>query len=665
VSADPAGAARHYQQAVTLGAVVQGNVGLARVDEVRHDWRKAIEHYGLAKKDAPNDVNVRLGLVRAWVASGDRARALSELRGITEQDPRELRAVLLMGALASTPAEAQSALSALDRAAAGPNPSGAAGTSLEQAVVRRETLRLLGKPREADAPIRPEESRLLGGDAVAIPLASHYAQTGRPNAALRLLRGATAQSPARSAAWVPLLRQELAVRNYDTARDALRQMPSQLRETPEVLELEAELLLATGDAAGAASAARRAVERTGTAPSDRAARTGRLILLGHALARAKRDSEAVDAFEAALKLDPKAYTARLAVVAIDLRQQRFDQATQAARQVIREQPTLANAHELLVAVLMAQGKKDDARAAADAYVAALPRSAEAVAMRAKVLLELGEPRLARADLVHALELQPDLMPALDLMLDVERKLAGYDAAAALGATLAQKAGTSAAYVRLGTFHDQNGKRDAAAQCFRRAVEIAPNDVDAWRVLATHLAARAQRDQAIAALEKVVQLAPQREDGYRELAKLESQAGKLDAARATYQKWLAVNPRAVAALNNLAMLLAESRAAADLEQGVVLAERAHAEAPSSAAVSDTLGWLLVRRGKKEDFPRAVQLLESASGTEDIPEHDYHLGAAQAAAGNRDAAVAALRRATLPGTNYPGREEAQRLLTELSR
>jgi tetratricopeptide (TPR) repeat protein len=666
VSADPAGAARHYQQAVALGAVVQGNVGLARVDEARRDWQKAIDHYRLAKNGAPNDANVRLGLVRAYVSSGDRKQALSELSGITEQNPRELRAALLLGALASTRAEAQAALAALDRAAAAPsNASGAPGKSLEQAVVRREVLRLLGKPQEADAPIRPQESRLLGGDAVAISLASHYARTGRPNAALRLLHGATEQSPARSAAWVPLLRQELAVHNYKTARDALRQMPSKLRETPEVLELEARLLLATGDANGASTAARRAVERTGTAASDKPARIERLVLLGQTLSRAKRDDEAVDAFEQALGLDPKIYVARLALVAIDLRHQRFDQAAQAARLVIQEQPKLPNAHELLIAVLMAQGNQDEARAAANAYVAALPRSAEAVAMRAKVLLELGEPRSARADLVHALELQPSLMPAFELILDLERKLGGYDAAAALGARLAQKAGTSAAYVRLGAFHDKNGQHDAAAKCFRRAVELSPSDVGAWRVLATHLAAHAQRDEAIAALQKVVALAPRREDGYRELAKLQSQAGRVDRARSTYQQWLAINPRAVAALNNLAMLYAESRAAADLDQGILLAERAHAEAPSSAAVSDTLGWLLVRRGGQADLPRAVALLESANGTEEIPEHYYHLGAAQAAAGNRDGAVAALRKATRPEAKYPGREEAQRLLTELSR
>lgn len=665
VSVDPANAARHYEQAVALGAAVQGNIGLARVDEARRDWTKAIHHYGLARKGAPDDVDVRLGLVRAYVSSGDKARALSELRGITDEHPRELRAALILGALASTRAEAQVALVALDRAATAPGAAGTHSVSLEQAIARREVLRLLGQPQEADAPIRPEESRLLGGDTVAIVLASHYARTGRPSAALRLLHGATEQDPARSASWVPLLGQELAAHNYDTARDVLRQMPSRLRETPEVLELEAQLLLATGDAAGAAGAARRSVERTGTAASDKTARLGRFVLLGRVLAEAKRDDEAVNAFEQALELDPKAHVARLAVMAIDLRHQRFDHAAQAARQVIAEQPQLPNAHELLIAVLMARGNEAEARAAANAYVAALPQKAQAVAMRAKVLLEFGEARQAHADLAHALELQPDLMPALELLLGLEQKLGGYDAAASLGATLAQKAGTSAAYLRLGALHDKNGKPDAATQCFRRAVELAPNDVGAWRVLATQLAARARRDGAIVALQKVVALAPQREDGYRELAKLQSQAGQLDAARATYQQWLTINPRAVAPLNNLAMFYSEARAPADLDQGVALAERAHREAPNSAAVNDTLGWLLARRGNKADLPRAIQLLESATGAEEVPEHAYHLGVAEAAAGHRDAAVAALRKAVRPGASYPGCDEAQRLLAQLSR
>lgn len=665
VKTDPTGAAQHYALAVSMGAVVQGNIGLAHIAETRRDWPKTVEHYALAHKGAPKDVNIRFGLVRAHVLAGERERALAELRAIAEENPAEPRAALLLGALAATPDEAQVALTALDRL--DKQPKGAAPRSLEQAIVRREVLRLLGKRQEADAPIRPEESKLGSGDDTAITLAGHYAGTGRPAAALRLLRGATEQNPATSAAWLPLLRQEMAARNYTEARGVLRQMPAKLRETAEVQELEARLHLATDDEAGAIRAARRAVDLTGTAGSDekaKQAKAERLALLGQVLAQAKRDQEATEAFGQSLKLAPKLHVARLALAAIDLRQQRFEPAAQAAREVIAAQPQFDKAHELLIAVLMAANKKDEARAAAEAYVVAMPKNAEAVAMRGKVLLELGDVRSARADLLRALELLPTLLPALDLLLEAEHKRAGYDAAASLGATVAQKAGRASAYVHLAAFHEKNGKSDAATKCLRQAVEVGASDVGAWRKLAAHLAAHGKRDEAMAALERVVALAPRREDSYPELAKLQTQAGQTEAARATYRKWLGINPRAVGALNNLAMLYAEASSLADLDQGVAMAERARVEAPTAAAVNDTLGWLLVRRGNKADLRRAIMLLESAVAVESAPEIYYHLGAAQAAAGSREAAAAALRKATQPGAKYPGLAEAQRLLKQLA-
>jgi tetratricopeptide (TPR) repeat protein len=412
------------------------------------------------------------------------------------------------------------------------------------------------------------------------------------------------------------------------------------------------------------------VDLTGAAGSDEAtkkARVGRLVLLGQVLAQAKRDGEAVEVFGQALKLDPNMHVARLARAAIDLRQQRFEPAARAAREVIAAQPRLAQAHELLIAVLMAANKREEARAAADAYVAAMSaiaQKAEAVAMRAKVALELGDVRAARADLLHALELRPDLLPAFDLALDVERKRASYEAAASLGATLAQKAGTSGAYLHLAAFHNKNGKSDAAGKCLRRAVELREGDVGAWRMLAAHLVAHGSRDEAMAALARVVALAPRREDGYRELAKLQTEAGQIEAARGTYRKWLSINPHSAGALNNLAMLYADASAKADLDQGVAVAERARVEAPTAAAVNDTLGWLLVRRGNKAELRRAIMLLESAVAVENVPEIYYHLGAAQAASGNREAAAAALRKATQPGAKYPGLVEAQRLLKQVA-
>jgi Flp pilus assembly protein TadD len=74
------------------------------------------------------------------------------------------------------------------------------------------------------------------------------------------------------------------------------------------------------------------------------------------------------------------------------------------------------------------------------------------------------------------------------------------------------------------------------------------------------------------------------------------------------------------LNNLAYLLGGDPATRD--EAALLAERAHALAPQSPVVTDTLGWILYLKG---DLPRAETLLAAAAkAAPGIAEVRYHLG-----------------------------------------
>ena len=75
------------------------------------------------------------------------------------------------------------------------------------------------------------------------------------------------------------------------------------------------------------------------------------------------------------------------------------------------------------------------------------------------------------------------------------------------------------------------------------------------------------------------------------------------AIARYEAVLVANPRHVAALNNLAWLYGEQGD----DRALDLAETAHALESDNPAISDTLGWLHVRRG---DASRGLALLEHA-------------------------------------------------------
>src|SRR5688500_13202704 len=72
---------------------------------------------------------------------------------------------------------------------------------------------------------------------------------------------------------------------------------------------------------------------------------------------------------------------------------------------------------------------------------------------------------------------------------------------------------------------QAGKAAEAAQCLRRALQAAPDDVGLHGALAQLLASMGQRDEAITELEQVVTLAPASRPGRLMLARLANERGR--------------------------------------------------------------------------------------------------------------------------------------------
>src|SRR4029078_9321645 len=84
----------------------------------------------------------------------------------------------------------------------------------------------------------------------------------------------------------------------------------------------------------------------------------------------------------------------------------------------------------------------------------------------------------------------------------------------------------------------------------------------------------------------------------------------------------LNPRHVPALNNLAMLLAETEETR--KEGLALVERAIAHRGHQPTLLDTKGTILLWSGKTQD---AVTLLEAAArGSATDPRHSFHLALA---------------------------------------
>jgi tetratricopeptide (TPR) repeat protein len=136
-------------------------------------------------------------------------------------------------------------------------------------------------------------------------------------------------------------------------------------------------------------------------------------------------------------------------------------------------------------------------------------------------------------------------------------------------------------------------------------------------------------------------------------------GDIGKAQQAYEKVLVLNPRFAPAANNLAWLYLEH--GGNKEKALELAQRAKEASPDDPHFTDTLGWILYRRGI---YQQAFGLLkESAAKLPDNPGVQYHLGLASLKVGDKAGAQKALTAAVnSPGT-FAGKDEARRALADL--
>ncbi len=192
-------------------------------------------------------------------------------------------------------------------------------------------------------------------------------------------------------------------------------------------------------------------------------------------------------------------------------------------------------------------------------------NAEALYRLGVLLLRQREPEAAIASLQHALRLRPG-------SAEVSKNL---------------RSARAARECMLGNASVEQRKFDDAAACFRRALQLAPRNVDALNGLALALVELDQADEAMAYCQRAIELEPDNAEAlnYRGLA-LEKQ-NLLDQAEACYRQALTLKPEYIEAIHNLGVAqLKQSRLAdsvASFRQALAL-KLDHAEALNHLGVA---------------------------------------------------------------------------------
>jgi putative PEP-CTERM system TPR-repeat lipoprotein len=367
--------------------------------------------------------------------------------------------------------------------------------------------------------------------------------------------------------------------------------------------------------------------------------------------------EIIPTIDRAVNANPTSVRARIAQVSALLRAQNPKAALAAAQSAAAALPDNPPIVEALGRAQLAAGEPNQAVASFNKLATLVPQSPAPLLLAARAHVAKQDFGAASATLQKALALQPERM-------DIQRDaIATYLAAgkpedALRDAKAVQKARPKEAvgFMFEGEILAAQKQPDAAARVYAEALKRQPAPLLALRQ-AGLLEAAGKRAEADAAIARWVREHPK--DAVVPLYVADRHLREKDykAAAAGYRRILAEHPDNAIAMNNLAWTLGELKDPAALGY----AEKAVRLAPTSPAVADTYGWLLVESG---DTKRGTEILgHAAKAAPNAPEIRLHYAKALLRSGDKAAARKELEAIAALAGESPSKAEATELLKQL--
>jgi len=630
----------------------------------------------------PADVEARLGMAEFLIAIGDRNSARGEVEKVLKTAPDHRDALVLLAKASSTaqqikdaearlafPAEQTDgqvwfarAILALSRGDAEAAES-ALGRAMEidgdssQLHAFKATLHLVRKDTAAAehclktavnlAPPRSPEK---------ITYASFLLAENRRPEAVSLLESATKAAPDFIAAWRLLARIALSENDRNKAHHMLQKVSSW-----DATDFEANVLMAMLHLSDRSEGARdKAIELLESLRSSHPPNALVEYYLARARLAGKQTDLAMDALARAVRIDPNMRDALLLQGGLKLAQRRFEEVISLVEPYLRHRQGDIDAALLLSEAYRRSRHPAKARAVL-ATILNEPHQARWYLEKAAVAKDLGEPANARIALEKVESIDPSNNLATAELVGLDMQAGNHDRALerAEKQLKLHPEDATAFYLRAAIFAKQSRDNEAFAD-LNEALRIDPKLIAAHLMIAKILSSAGKSSEAILQLEKAKASAPDNLPGLLMLASLYDETGRKAEARSCYEAILKRSPQYVPALNNLATILGESTGA-DLERAYQLAQQATSLSPDDRTVSETLGWILYKKG---EFKRAHRHLTEAAGKlADDATVQFHHAMSCLAMGDETAARRALLATLAADAGFARRAEVEGLLARL--
>jgi tetratricopeptide (TPR) repeat protein len=478
-----------------------------------------------------------------------------------------------------------------------------------------------------------------------------YLRLGDPDGAVAQYRAGIQVDPERKASYQKRII-EVLMRQGKRA-EAAQVNDEILKENPKDTDargLSASLLLDKGDVQKALQDLQSVVT---SAPENFVARYN----LGRAHMAKNEVEQARQQFSEAVRLRPDYIPPRLALAQLHIVRREFDAALKVAEEILKHDRNSLAARLLQSAALVGQQKYTDSRNLLEGILKVNANSPDVWFQLGVV--NLSEKRFKESEdaFLKAYQLNP--ANTRGLMGAVETYMAQNKPELALSTLQSESAKNpdrAEFYILLGNSAVRTGKYDYAIEQFNKVLtKVDPKSRQAGdlylRIGETY---RRKGDLAnsVASLQKAAEIVPGDRVVISNLALALDSAGRRDDAKRAYEQVLRIEPNDGIALNNLAYLMAET--GGDLNQALTYAQRAKQRLPNLYEVSDTLGWIYLKKNLSDS---AIDIFRDL--VTKAPKHStyrYHLGMALAQKGDKTNALKELNEALKAS---PARDEAAKI------
>ena len=439
---------------------------------------------------------------------------------------------------------------------------------------------------------------------------------------------------------------------YEKNLDILKANP----KDPEARGLKASFLLDKGDVNQAINELQAVVTAR---PDNFVAR----FHLGRAHFAKGEYEQARQQFEKAIELRPDYIPPRLALSQVALARGDSDSALKYSEQVLKQNPQSGAARLLQSAALMRMQKFNESRTVLNQLVAANPKQPD-------TLLEIGvldlmEKKFGEAGEVFHRAYEADPSNARGLLGQAEALILQnkVDDAVKLIAAESQKYPNRLDLRRdLANLKGRAGRYDEALQDYNFLLakyKDSPRlegEIFAQEGVVFNL--KRDTPSAIEAYKRAKELIPESTMVLNNLALLLDNTGQHVEARKIYEQSISRDPSNPEALNNLAYLMAET--GGNLDEALTLATRAKQKLPTLYEVSDTIGWIYLKKNLADS---AVDIFKDlVVKAPDNPIYHYHYAMALMQKGDR---VGASKQCQIALEKKPSKEDEGRIRDLMAR